>query len=88
MVPARPPPTMRILLAIPLPPCYRGTVRQALTLTDIEHDVLPHHRDDASCRFVVRFPVADLELLHEIDLGAVLAFADVPPSSDACLNVR
>jgi hypothetical protein len=52
-------------------------IRKVLALVDIEDGIFAHHRDQARCGVIVRALVADLQLLNEIDLGAVLALADV-----------
>ena len=54
----------------------QNAVGQAFALIDVENGVFPHHGNDAGFAFLA-VPVGDLELFHEIDLGAVLAFAHV-----------
>src|SRR4051794_14548605 len=52
-------------------------VGQVLALIDIENRIFAHYRDQAPCGAIVRARVLNLELLDEIDLGAVLALAHV-----------
>jgi hypothetical protein len=55
-------------------------------LIDIEHCILAHHRDQPRCGFIVSTGVVNLQLLDEIDLGAVLALAHVPAQLQSLLE--
>jgi hypothetical protein len=60
-------------------------IRKVLTLIDVEHCIFSHHGNDAR-GLIVRTLVMHLKLLHEIDLGAVLPFADVAAGLDRLLE--
>ena len=61
-------------------------VGQILALIDIENRILAHHRDQARRRVIVLALLANLQLLHEIDLGAVLALAHVAAQLQSLLE--
>ena len=58
---------------------------QVLALIDVENRIFAHHRDQASVGFFT-VGVLDLQLLDEIDLRSVLAFAHVAAGLDCLLE--
>ncbi len=63
----------------------QNPIGQAFALIDVENGVFAHHGDDARFAFLAVL-VGDLELLHKIDLGAVLAFAHVAAQLQSLLE--
>jgi hypothetical protein len=64
-------------IALPDPADCQNAVRQPLALVDVENCVLPQHGHGAGRLSLLLAPFAHLQLLDEIDLGAVPALAHV-----------